>query len=610
MKKTKNFPITETNIRGLVSSKIFNRGKDYFKEGAVCSIYSIGNTIEAYVEGSNYHPYKVQIEFDQSGIKGEPFCSCPYAEDFNDICKHTVAVLLMVLKKPKSIESRKKLSELLKNLEKNHLIQLIETILKTDSSLGFFVEDFIKDIPKKTGKKSNSLRESKINLKKYKTKAIQIVHSLNGLTSSEAYWGVGSVVRSIQDLIKKVRPFLEKGDGESAISILTGIAEGYIQGWTYLDGSDGETTNPFYDLDEGFAEALLVTEIPEDIKESLKNNIEEWIPDLNDYGVDDAFSVTLLALKEEWSDENVIKALKGEVKTKPKVKNKKADKYDFLFWRKPDNLILNEIRLDILKREKRFDEYMNLALAEGLIIQYLLMKIEKRDIQGAVSQGQKIIHSSKEAHEVSKKLKEVKAFKEALEIGILGLKFSDFEADFGDYISELAEKMNKKPLALKFIQKAFFKDPTLKRYNRTWKLADKSNVKKIKVEYLNSLRSSNKNFYGFPEEKIKILLQEELFDEAIKETRHIDSQTFLTEIMRKVLTYNPDWVIKESKKRASKIIDSGKAKNYDIAVNWLKWTKKGYLQKKQSEKWNKGLEAIKLKHKPKRKLMELLNKSF
>ena len=177
-------------------------------------------------------------------------------------------------------------------------------------------------------------------------------------------------------------------------------------------------------------------------------------------------------------------------------------------------------------------------------------------------------------------------------------------------MSELAEKICKKPLALKFIQKAFFKDPTLKRYNQTWKLVDKSNAKKIKFDYINFLRTSKKNFYAFPEEKIKIFLQEKLFDEAIKESRHIESQTFLTKVMKEVLSYNPGWVIKESKKRAIEIIDSSKSKNYYTAVDWLQWTKKGYLQKKQLEGWNKNLEAIKLKHKPKRKLMELLNQSF
>ena len=45
---------------------------------------------------------------------------------------------------------------------------------------------------------------------------------------------------------------------------------------------------------------------------------------------------------------------------------------------------------------------MNLALAEGLVTQYLIMKIERGNIKEAVSQGRKIIHRSQEAHEVSK----------------------------------------------------------------------------------------------------------------------------------------------------------------------------------------------------------------
>ena len=435
-----------------------------------------------------------------------------------------------------------------------------------------------------------------------------MVRGLDYMSSSQAYLFVGGVVQAIQDLIKKARPFLEKGAGESAISILTGIAEGYIQEWTCLDGSDGETPNPFYDLDEGFAEALLVSEVSETTKESLKKNIEEWIPELEDYGVDDAFSVTFLALKEGWFDENVIKALKGEMKTKSKIKT--ANKDDFLFWRKPADLTLNEIRLNILKREKRFDEYMNLALAEGLITQFLLMKIEKGNIQEAVSMGKKFISRSEEAYEVSKKLKEVKALKEALEIGKMVLETSDFEAKFGDYVSDLAEKMLRKPLALQAVQKSFFKKPTLKRYNRTWKLAGKSHIKKIKDSYLKFLRSSNKNSYEPPKEKINIFLQENLFDDAIKEARHIYSQTFLIKVMSKVLAYNPDWVIKESKKRAMVIIDAGKSGDYSIAVDWLKWTKKGYLYKKKSEKWNENLKRIRLNHKPKRKLMGLLDKSF
>ena len=610
----KKLPFTETDIKELVSDKIFQRGWKYFKERMVCDVYLVGNNrLEAYVEGSGHQPYKVQIEFDQSGITEELFCSCPYMEDFYDVCKHIVAVLLTALKKPEALKTKEKLSELLKNLDRSHLISLIKAMMEIDSSLDFFVEDFIQDISpntrKETGKKLDSAKKSKM-INKYKKLAIQIVRGLSGMPHSQAYWLVGGVVQDIQDLIKTARPFLNKGDGESAIFLLTGIAEGYFQEWTYLDGSDGETPNPFYDLDEAFAEALLVADISEDTKTFLEKNIKGWIPDLEDYGVDGAFSVTLLALKEGWSDENLIKALKGKTRMNTGVKIKETSKEEEFFWRKPADLILNEIRLNILKKEKRFDEYMNLALAKGLITQYLLMQIERGNIQEVLSRGKKIISKSEESHEVFKKLKEVKAFEEALEIGAMGLKFPDFTAKFGDCISDLAERRHRKPLALKSIRKSFLKTPTLKRYNKTFQLADKSKIKSIKDDYLKFLRSPEGCSDVFSKEKIRIFLQESLFDDAIKETRHIDSQTFLTGVMDKVLGYNPDWVIKESKKRAMEIIDRGASKDYDIALNWLKWTKKGYLQKKKPKQWDKSLEKIKLTHKLKYKLISFLEQAF
>ena len=612
MKNT--LPFTEIDIKELVSDKIFQRGREYFKEGMVCDVYLVGNNrLEAYVEGSGYHPYKVQIEFDQSGITEELSCSCPYVEDFYDVCKHIVAVLLTVLKKPEALKTKEKLSNLLKNLDKSHLISLIKAMMETDSSLDFFVKDFIQNISPKTrkeiGKKLDSAKKFKM-INKYKKLAIQIVRDLNGMSHSQAYWFVGGVVQDIQALIKKARPFLKKGDGESAIFLLTGIAEGYLQEWTYLDGSNGETPDPFYDLDEAFAEALLVADISEDTRAFLKKNIEGWIPDLEDYGVDEAFSVTLLAFKEGWSDENLIKALKGDIRMKTGVKIKETNREEEFFWRKPADLILNEVRLNILKKEKRFGEYMNLALAKGLITQYLLMQIERGNIQEVLSRGKKIISQSEESYEVFKKLKEVKALEEALEIGAMGLKFPDFTAKFGDCISELAERMHRKPLALKAIQKSFFQSPTLGRYNKTCQLADESQIKRIKDDYLKFLRSPKECSHTFSIEKIKIFLQESLFDDAIKETRHIDSQAVLTRVMDKVLGYNPDWVIKESKKRSMEIIDRGASKNYDIALDWLKWTKKGYLQKKKPKEWDKSLEKIKLKHKPKYKLISFLEQAF
>jgi uncharacterized Zn finger protein len=58
------------------------------------------------------------------------------------------------------------------------------------------------------------------------------------------------------------------------------------------------------------------------------------------------------------------------------------------------------------------------------------------------------------------------------------------------------------------------------------------------------------------------------------------------------------------------IIDEGKAKYYSSAVNWLKWTKKGYQQKNKENFWEKCLNNIRDNHRQKRKLMGLLQDIF
>ena len=48
-----------------------------------------------------------------------------------------------------------------------------------------------------------------------------------------------------------------------------------------------------------------------------------------------------------------MKALRGEAKAKPNIKNNITDKYDALFWRKPANLILGEIRFEYFKKKEK-----------------------------------------------------------------------------------------------------------------------------------------------------------------------------------------------------------------------------------------------------------------
>ncbi len=83
--------LTERAVRALADSRSFDRGKQYFHDGAVSDLIQRGGTLSARVHGNDYQPYEVTIELDGDAVAGAQ-CSCPY--DWGGPCKHIVAVML------------------------------------------------------------------------------------------------------------------------------------------------------------------------------------------------------------------------------------------------------------------------------------------------------------------------------------------------------------------------------------------------------------------------------------------------------------------------------------------------------------------------------------
>lgn len=82
--------ITEQLIKKTCSSTIYNRGVEYFREGRVHLRKREDKLITAVVDGNEL--YNVQIKLDEDGIT-DYFCTCPYYETMNSMCKHIVATL-------------------------------------------------------------------------------------------------------------------------------------------------------------------------------------------------------------------------------------------------------------------------------------------------------------------------------------------------------------------------------------------------------------------------------------------------------------------------------------------------------------------------------------
>ena len=77
-------------IRRDFSHKTRERGKDYYRRGAVEIVDSEPNHIRARVQGTDL--YNLSIDWD--GSQYSYSCSCPRFQEHEDLCKHIWATLL------------------------------------------------------------------------------------------------------------------------------------------------------------------------------------------------------------------------------------------------------------------------------------------------------------------------------------------------------------------------------------------------------------------------------------------------------------------------------------------------------------------------------------
>lgn len=82
--------ITELMIKKSCSSTIYKRGLEYFREGRVHLRKREDNLITAVVDDEEL--YNVQVKFSENSVE-ECFCTCPYFETMNSVCKHIVAAM-------------------------------------------------------------------------------------------------------------------------------------------------------------------------------------------------------------------------------------------------------------------------------------------------------------------------------------------------------------------------------------------------------------------------------------------------------------------------------------------------------------------------------------
>lgn len=577
-------PISVTTIQHHATDNSFSRGEEYYQRGAVADLVQRGNTLYAEVEGSEVAPYCVSFQFDSGGITSAG-CTCPY--DYEGWCKHLVAVALTWVRQPDQVELRPTLPQLLDRLNHVQTQQLVQALVTEQPELIDAVDRQVMLVSNPAPPKQGATaRRTALDAAPFRR---QVKHLLRqGVRSLEEGYDDDPFTDQLLEVIEKALEFARNEDGNSAIAILEAITAACVDEWDDISDYGGECFPIAESLNEAWTEAILSANLSPPDAVDLQVMLEEWQDAL-----DGDFSMSLAALQQGWTDPELQQALQGNHYSDPERLNA------------PFGQDLALVRLQILDRQGRQTEYLNLARTEGLMLQYLTRLAEIGNIEQAMTTARSRMTTAEEAFALAKTLREGNHLSEALAIAQAGLPLpGNCRYALASWTSELAKGLGNQAVALDASTLAFNLRPSFADYQRVEHFAD-HHWNDIKPDLLQTLRQSSE--WTARDAKVDVFLHEGLLDDAIAAVRSDDHyrSELVHRVMQAVLPTHADWVIVAARQQAEPIMDQGKADRYQDAVRWLQQAKAAYLHSGQQSMWTEYFNQLQSTHARKRKLMDL-----
>lgn len=595
--------LTDASIRAGASEKSYARGQELFRGGAVSRTAVQGSTLTGLCEGTGAPFYKVRAELDAGGVRSA-FCTCPY--EFGGYCKHVVALLLAYARKPERFAVRKDPAELLADLSREQLLTLVTKLLGEYPELGDIVEAALA-APSVSGRqKAPAAKRRKIDVEVYRRRVQSIMHGLDHMRASEAYWHVGGLVEELHGVEKSAREFLGTGDPESAFRILLTLLEEARDGVEYIDDSNGELGGYLDGLGETLAEVILSLDLDEDEREDIVSDLDDLHDGLSEYGIE-GLSVALMAARYGW-DVVPEQARRGEVEGRDEeweTDNDPAaeedDWYSPSWAREEPARVLVRVKLNVLERQGRTDEYLGLCQREGEHLRYALKLLELGRAPEAVSHALKRLKTAGEALTLAQSLRESGHVAEAVRVGERGLTLGGHKAALGQWLGPVEEAQGRNAQALEAWLAAFRESPSLTGWQTIKRLAG-PRWKRIKPEAMASLEK----FYD-KQPLAEVLIEEQEWDAAIRVAdKHAEDQRVAVTVADALIAHRPEWVIRASVNQAEKLIAPTKSSLYPAAADWLRRAKAAYAQTGRKGEWQQYLLRLKEQYRRRPALMAQL----
>ena len=538
---------TEADVRAGANDQSFQRGSSYQRSSAVHDVVRRGNLLTARVQGSEYAPYEIAVSLLDDGSIADATCTCPY--DWGGYCKHIVAVLLTVLQGDK-ITVKPELDTLLAGLTEAQLRRIIRAVAEDQPAFAAAIEqevEWLKTTPvaeaAATTPVAHSIPVDLAAIRREIGKDIRQAGATGGGSGySERYWDDDEAGLIYPDEVlgphrQLAERLLAAGDAAAATDVITAMIEAWGGGIAGLDEWVAENNEDIFsetalDLGVLLAEALLSQDFSPDQRAQWLARVEDWGEDSDQPGCGRD------RVDHWWDYPPLVAAMQGNITEQGAWGEGEAP--DFA-----DELTL--VRLRILERQGRTQEYIHLAEAEGQTSLYVNMLARSGQVAQAVAEARQWTESPTEILSLARVLVEQGERAAALDVAGHGLDMTGegSKTELARWTVTLAQGADDSALALRAAQTAFTSSYELADYQVAERLAG-ADWPAIKAGLLEQMARSGSYH------KVDIYLYEHMLAEAMAVVDGSYWSSDLERVIQAMRAEFPDWGIGKCKQRGGR----------------------------------------------------------
>lgn len=560
--------IKESAVRRWTDEVYFQRGQNYFEQGAIYDQHRQGMRLKSKCSGTQAPFYRQEVLFDSKGIKSAE-CSCPVG--YGGRCKHVVALLLTWVHEPDSFKEVEAVDPLLEKRSKADLITLIKQMLEQDPDLESLLE-----LP-------FSVEDSKsLDIKVIRPQAQQ---AFQGSGYYDEWVDTDDIKRNLNPLLKLAEGYLSRGEAENSASIYETIIEAIMDNEELATSDEeGELLGVMYDCAEELGKCL------EKIKESKKRiqilqvlfSAYEW-DTLKIGGVGAADCVPEILVSKTTPEERI------EIATWTRKIMPKGKEWSDGYHREVLGKFLLELEADTLDDEAYLKICRETGRLNDLIERLLQLKrVQEAEEAARVAEDYDLL----QALDIFTKHKQAELAEKLVTERLEKRKHDRFDDRLIEWFSKRLKERGNLEGSLKLEEQLFWQYPNIERYKKLRKLAkglnrwdDLRNQIIIEVE--------KKKDFDF---LIDLYLVDKEVGNALATLERLQpgwgNHSLYIEVAQAAKKQYPQEAIRLFKQEATHIMDRRARGSYSQAAQYLREVRDIYTRLNEMPSWNQLITDI------------------